>query len=63
MADKIKRIGYNRKSVPPDIARVLDTLLANLPADSEPLSPLPTSATLSDVIIIINKIVTRLINN
>ena len=60
MADKIKRIGYNRNSVSPDIARVLDTLLANLPDNSEPLSPLPANATLSEVIIIINKIVAKL---
>lgn len=60
MVDKIKRIGYNRNSVSPDIARVLDTLLANLPDTSEPLSPLPTDATLSDVIIIINKIINKI---
>ena len=63
MADRIKRIGYNRKDVPTDIARVLDTLLANLPANTEKIDTLPTTATLSEVIVTINKIATKLNNN
>ena len=56
MEDKIKFINYNRASVTPDVARVLDTLIKNV-AEKPTISELSSQATLPEVVAKINEII------
>lgn len=58
-----KSIGYNRGNVSPDVARVLDTLLANLPADTLTITKLDPSATTMDVIAKLNELIDKVNTN
>lgn len=60
MEGKFVKIGYNRKNITPDIARVLDTLIANLPSDTDRIPELTENASQADIIKTLNKVIAKL---
>ena len=58
-----KAISFKQSNVPEDVARVLNTLLANLPSDTTRVEKLESSATLDDVIVKLNQLIDKVNNN